>query len=64
MSWPCKSVLSIEDVELRQERGGVLTLVWPSLGATDDVAVSAWTSGALSIVRVGAPVRFTRVCVV
>ena len=61
MQWP---LLQVEDVELRQERGGLLTLVQPSLGATDDVVVSAWTSGALLITRVGAPVRFARVCVI
>ena len=40
VSWPCKSTLSIEDVELRRERGGLLALVRPSLGATDDLAAS------------------------
>ena len=64
MSWPCKPALLVEDVEFRRGCGGLLTLVRPSLGATDDVAVSAWTSGALLIARVGAPVRFARVCVI
>ena len=47
MSWPCKSTLSIEDVELRRGRGGLLTLVRPLLGAIDDVVVSMDEWGTL-----------------